>query len=320
MTRPDPNQVARTAAVDFARHLVPYWQATLGIELIGAYLMGSLAHGGFSRRYSDVDVALVTEAGLSAQALDHVRNEAGTLSAEWGPKLSVFWTDRRFCVGRFPPLDRIDYLDHAVVLTERERVRPMRPAQEEIQRYLGGAPFANWTDQVRRFATAEILEPKDRKAYLRTLLVSGAILLQLDDRPHGLERGCCGVSSQNTSSASRRKLARQRAVLSPDRRRSRLSLSSANVAAVSARRLCGTSRWTAFLRLSTALATEGNETPATGAGIAHRASRSPASDAVRETGNAPLDSAKGLRLSRSDPAIVVRLPATRDRATKKSRT
>src|SRR5262249_39860482 len=34
--------------------------------------------------------------------------------------------------------------------------------------YLGGAPFANWTEQARRFATAETLEPKDRKAYLRT--------------------------------------------------------------------------------------------------------------------------------------------------------
>jgi hypothetical protein len=85
----------------------------------------------------------------------------------------VFWTDRHFSLGRFPLLDRIDYLDHAVVLMERERVRPVRPALEEIQRYLGGAPFANWTELVRRFATAEILEPKDRKAYLRTLLYPG---------------------------------------------------------------------------------------------------------------------------------------------------
>jgi hypothetical protein len=85
----------------------------------------------------------------------------------------VFWTDRHFSVGRFPPLDRIDYLDHAVVLMERERVRPARPALGEIRRYLGGAPFASWTDLVRRFATAGALEPKDRKAYLRTLLYPG---------------------------------------------------------------------------------------------------------------------------------------------------
>jgi hypothetical protein len=42
-----------------------------------------------------------------------------------------------------------------------------------IQHYLSGAPFANWTDQAQRFATAERLEPKDRKPFLRTLLYPG---------------------------------------------------------------------------------------------------------------------------------------------------
>jgi hypothetical protein len=63
-----------------------------------------------------------------------VRSEAAALSADSGPKLSVFWADRHFGLGRFPPLDRIDYLDHAVVLMEQERARPVRPALEEIQR------------------------------------------------------------------------------------------------------------------------------------------------------------------------------------------
>jgi hypothetical protein len=164
------DDIARAAAVDFAGRTVPLWQAALGSELLGVYLMGSLAHGGFSPRYSDIDIALVTETGLSPQTLDRVRNKAVALSADWASKLSVFWTDRRFSVGRFPPLDCIDYLDHAVVLMERQRLRPVRPLLEEIQRYLAGAPFANWTEWARRFATAEVLEPKDRKAYLRALL------------------------------------------------------------------------------------------------------------------------------------------------------
>jgi predicted nucleotidyltransferase len=163
----------QAAAVDFARCVTRFWQAALGSELLGAYLIGSLAHGGFSRRYSDIDIALVTEAGLSPQTLDRLRSEAAELSADWGPKLSVFWTDRHFCLGRFPPLDRIDYIDHGIVLMEREWVRPVRPAVEEIRRYLGDAPLANWTDRSRRFATAETLGPKDRKTYLRTLLYPG---------------------------------------------------------------------------------------------------------------------------------------------------
>ena len=166
----DRDEPSKTAAIDFARCLVPHWEEALGTELLGAYLIGGLAHGGFSRRYSDIDMALVTEAGLSPETLDHVRSKAVVLSAFWGAKLSVFWTDRHFNLGRFPPLDRIDYIDHAVVLMERECVLPMRPALEEIQHYLSGAPFANWTDQAQRFAAAGTLESKDRKAYLRTLL------------------------------------------------------------------------------------------------------------------------------------------------------
>ena len=142
-------------------------------ELLGVYLIGSLAHGGFSRRYSDIDMAVVTQAGLSPQTLDRVRREAAAVSAEWAAKLSVFWTDRHFELGRFPPLDRIDYIDHAVVLIERERVQPIRPTLEKIQHYLSGTLFVNWTEQARSFATAETLEPKDRKAFLRALLYPG---------------------------------------------------------------------------------------------------------------------------------------------------
>ncbi len=166
----EADEAARGAAVDFARRLVPFWQAALGTELIGAYLIGSLAHGGFNRRYSDVDAALVTEIGLSAAIIEKLRGQAAALSAEWGPKISVFWADRQFSVGRFPPLDRIDYLDRPVVLMERERVQPARPTLQEIRRYLCGAPFANWADRARQFAAATVLEPKDRKAYLRALL------------------------------------------------------------------------------------------------------------------------------------------------------
>jgi hypothetical protein len=85
----------------------------------------------------------------------------------------VFWTDRHFSLGRFPPLDRVDYLDHAVALMERESVQPARPTLEEIRHYLRGAPFASWAERARSFAAAETLEPKDHKAYLRTLLYPG---------------------------------------------------------------------------------------------------------------------------------------------------
>ena len=172
-THADPDELARTAAIEFARRLVWHWREALGTEVLGAYVIGSLAHAGFSHHYSDVDIALVTAAGLPPQALERMRSEAVALSADWGPKVSMFWTDRHFSLGRFPPLDRVDYLDHAIALVERERVRPTRPTLEEIRHYLRGTPFTTWADRARSFAAAERLEPTDRKAYLRSLLYPG---------------------------------------------------------------------------------------------------------------------------------------------------
>jgi hypothetical protein len=166
----DPNDVARAEATDFARRLVLHWGEALGSELLGGYLIGSLAHAGFSRRYSDVDVALVMTSGLPEPIPDGLRYRAMALSYHWGPKVSLFWTDRHFACGRFPLLDRIDYLDHAVAVTERERVRPERPTLEEIRRYLSGEALADWVDRALRLTAAETLEPKDDKACLRAFL------------------------------------------------------------------------------------------------------------------------------------------------------
>jgi predicted nucleotidyltransferase len=167
---------ARTAAFDFARALVSRYQITLGEQLIGAYLLGSLAHGGFSHRYSDVDMGLVTEAGLDAAALATLRSLAVECDAKLSQKLSIFWTDRRFSIGRFPPLDRADYLDHAVMLTERERILPARPTLDEFRTYLRDAPFSNWIENARRFAAMDVLAPGDHKAFIRTLLYPARLI------------------------------------------------------------------------------------------------------------------------------------------------
>jgi len=72
----------------------------------------------FSRRYSDIDIALVTEAGCPADA-HRVRSDAAALSPDWGPKLSVFWTDRHSASADLLRWIALDYLDQAVALMER---------------------------------------------------------------------------------------------------------------------------------------------------------------------------------------------------------
>jgi hypothetical protein len=162
----DPAVTAR----DFIVGACAPWQARLGRDLLGVYLLGSLAHGGFSARYSDLDVTLITNAGVTPAALAALRADAATISSELAAKLSFFWCDRHFSIGRFPPLDRIDYLDHAVTLVEHERVLPPRPSLSAVRDYLCGTPFAKWERAAHDFAANAALTPDKRKAYLRALL------------------------------------------------------------------------------------------------------------------------------------------------------
>lgn len=162
--------LAANAARDFAATCAAAWQTHLGDGLLGAYLIGSLAHGGFSRRYSDIDVAVITESGLTPMDFEAMRAAAAAISAALAAKVSIFWTDRTFSTGRFPPLDRADYLDHGVALIERERITPARPGLAEVRSYLTGKPFEGWAQGAAQFAALEALEAKSHKPYLRAHL------------------------------------------------------------------------------------------------------------------------------------------------------
>ena len=170
LTEEDGESAARSAAEAFAAQMAAFWQERLGPRLLGVYRIGSLAHGGFSRRYSDIDLAVIAEDGLAAGELERSRAMAAILSPALGAKLSVFWSDRSFAIGRFPPLDRVDYLDHAVAVIEKERARPERPSMAAIRDYLRGQPLESWREEVERCARMERLGRADHKPYLRAHL------------------------------------------------------------------------------------------------------------------------------------------------------
>jgi hypothetical protein len=202
---PARNEDARADALDFADTMAAFSDDRLGPRLLGFYLIGSLAHGGFNRRYSDIDLALLSENGLDDTLLEEMRAHAASVAPELAPRLSLFWSDRRFSVGRFPPLDRIDYLDHGIALVEREPVRPARPSVDDIRAYLRGAPFAIWVERAARLTALERLEAEDHKPYLRAHLYparfvyswSTGRIASVDDavahldeyRPAGLDAG-----------------------------------------------------------------------------------------------------------------------------------
>ena len=136
---------------------VAAYQAALGTRLAAAYALGSLAHGGFSPLVSDVDLGLIMEDPARISDRLTVRTVARGVRAGGSAlheRLSVFWATPSALRGqarggRFPPLDRLDLLEHGRLLTGRDaRAGLARPGQTELLvagaefalRYLGGAP------------------------------------------------------------------------------------------------------------------------------------------------------------------------------------
>ncbi len=136
---------------------VAAYRTALGPRLAAAYALGSLAHGGFSPLVSDVDLGLVMEDParisdrLTVRAVARGVRAGGSALHE---RLSVFWATPSVLRGqarggRFPPLDRLDLIEHGRLLTGRDaRAGLARPGQAELLvagaefalRYLGGAP------------------------------------------------------------------------------------------------------------------------------------------------------------------------------------
>jgi hypothetical protein len=131
------------------RQAVERYEAVLGPRLLGAYALGSLAHGGFSPLVSDVDLGLVLTdpvAPSDAAAVGAVAEDIKAGGSELHERLSVFWGtpstlngDRPG--GRFPPLDRLDLLENGRLLAGVEcRAGLTGPDRREL--LVAGAGFA----------------------------------------------------------------------------------------------------------------------------------------------------------------------------------
>jgi hypothetical protein len=128
---------------------VSAYKAALGSRLIVGDALGSLAHGGFSPLVSDVDLGLIladplrTIDRITICQVAHSLRYAGPTMCE---RLSVFWgapsTLRgQSRGGRFPPLDRLDLLDHGrLLIGEDARSVVARPELAEL--LVAGAEFA----------------------------------------------------------------------------------------------------------------------------------------------------------------------------------
>jgi hypothetical protein len=101
---------------------------TWGSRLLGAYALGSLAHGGFSDLVSDVDLGLIVDDPLAPEDAARVAAVGAQVRATGAPladRLSIFWGTPAVLRGaaeggRFPPLDRLDLLRYGRLLDGRD--------------------------------------------------------------------------------------------------------------------------------------------------------------------------------------------------------
>jgi hypothetical protein len=108
-----------------------------GDQCRAVYLMGSLARGGFSEIASDIDIGVILKEPLlgagvkideiKAMSLAKHPSVNNTVSIFWGSVASINGTAD---VGRYPPFDRLDLIDHALLLSgqdiRKELVKPSK--------------------------------------------------------------------------------------------------------------------------------------------------------------------------------------------------
>ena len=173
-----------TVAIDidsYVARVAEYFQSRLSASLVDAYKLGSLAHGGFSNIYSDIDVGLLLNCSEAPEEMPALIAEAKSLDAEYGKKLSMFWGNPEFTWGRLPVIDRLDMLDHGVPLLRGIKPTFRRPSKDEIHQEQRESIERSWKSRLPEFSSLSRLEPKDRKPYIRAILYAARLIYTWDN-------------------------------------------------------------------------------------------------------------------------------------------
>ena len=109
---------------------------------VAVYIMGSLARGGFSETASDIDVGLLLEEPLQAddkETIDDLLDKSTREYPSVKNEVSVFWgsvdsINRAGSDHRYSPFDRLDLIDHAVLIEGTDiRHKLDRPSSKELE-------------------------------------------------------------------------------------------------------------------------------------------------------------------------------------------
>jgi hypothetical protein len=166
---------------DYVGRVAENFKSQLGASLVEVYKIGSLAHGGFSQTYSDIDVGLVLSSPNPPSDMDKMIAEVKALDDKYAKKLSIFWGNPEYSWGRLPVLDRLDLLDHGVPLLNNLKAEFRRPTKEEVRRELCQSVERSWKPRIGELSRLTELEPKDRKPYIRAILYPARLIFSWDN-------------------------------------------------------------------------------------------------------------------------------------------
>ena len=164
----------------YVARVAEHFRSELGPSLVEVYKLGSLAHGGFSVIYSDIDVGLLLNCEEPPSEIAALVTDAKALQPELGNKLSVFWGNPAFSWGRLPIIDRLDLLDHGVPIMGDHIADFPRPTRVEVHQALRESIEKSWQPRIPELQALTRLEAKDSKPYVRAILYPARLIFTWD--------------------------------------------------------------------------------------------------------------------------------------------
>jgi hypothetical protein len=165
----------------YVLRVAEFFNKRLGAQLVEVYKLGSLAHGGFSAVYSDIDVGLLLNCAEPPVDMLEAIGTAKDLDFKYGKNLSIFWGNPDYGWGRLPIIDRLDLLDHAVPLLRGYKPEFRRPKEAEIHRALRESFERSYSSRLPELTSLSHLEAHQRKPYIRTVLYPARLIYTWDN-------------------------------------------------------------------------------------------------------------------------------------------
>ena len=166
---------------NFVLRVAEHFERELGQSLVECYKLGSLAHGGYSEIYSDIDVGLVLKCRQPPAEMSEWIAHVKLLDPGYGNKLSVFWGDPESAWGRLPMIDWLDLLDHGIPLLRGTKPSFRRPTKGEIHQEQLQSIDRSWKARLPELSRLTSLEAKDCKPYIRAVLYAARLIYTWDN-------------------------------------------------------------------------------------------------------------------------------------------